>query len=185
MGIYSTSFHSYWQEVYSAAKAAINHRGHVVGYLESWSSWLFVSKGKKRWYKEGGSSSAPWRISPKIPAGICHNTFSLSMRTTKIPYFTNPGKHHSRHTIIQFPDNLNWNVGICISRKVFHLLFYWSWWILLNLFSTEIIKEEFKETTLVHKIHQLLRDESTGPEVKYNSMGLLCSLLNSGTFQWT
>ncbi|KAJ6661615.1 hypothetical protein lerEdw1_013854 [Lerista edwardsae] len=44
----------------------------------------------------------------------------------------------------------------------------------------EIIKEEFKEAKLVHKIHQLLQDESTGPEVKYNSMGLLCSLLNAG-----
>ncbi|KAH0623441.1 hypothetical protein JD844_006190 [Phrynosoma platyrhinos] len=44
----------------------------------------------------------------------------------------------------------------------------------------EIIKEEFKESKLVQNIHKLLRDESTGPEVKYNSIGLLCSLLNSG-----
>ncbi|XP_008114013.2 rap1 GTPase-GDP dissociation stimulator 1 isoform X4 [Anolis carolinensis] len=44
----------------------------------------------------------------------------------------------------------------------------------------EIIKEEFKEASLVQNIHKLLQDESTGPEVKYNSIGLLCSLLNSG-----
>ncbi|XP_042316644.1 rap1 GTPase-GDP dissociation stimulator 1-like isoform X2 [Sceloporus undulatus] len=44
----------------------------------------------------------------------------------------------------------------------------------------EIIKEEFKEAKLVQNIHKLLQDESTGPEVKYNSIGLLCSLLNSG-----
>nr|XP_060624996.1 rap1 GTPase-GDP dissociation stimulator 1-like [Anolis sagrei ordinatus] len=44
----------------------------------------------------------------------------------------------------------------------------------------EIIKEEFKEASLVQNIHKLLQDESMGPEVKYNSIGLLCSLLNSG-----
>ncbi|XP_034994309.1 rap1 GTPase-GDP dissociation stimulator 1-like [Zootoca vivipara] len=44
----------------------------------------------------------------------------------------------------------------------------------------EIIKETFKEAKLVQNIHKLLQDESTGPEVKYNSIGLLCSLLNSG-----
>nr|XP_008114012.1 PREDICTED: rap1 GTPase-GDP dissociation stimulator 1 isoform X2 [Anolis carolinensis] len=44
----------------------------------------------------------------------------------------------------------------------------------------EIVKEEFKEASLVQNIHKLLQDESTGPEVKYNSIGLLCSLLNSG-----
>uniref|UniRef100_A0A8C0QM36 Uncharacterized protein n=1 Tax=Chelonoidis abingdonii TaxID=106734 RepID=A0A8C0QM36_CHEAB len=32
---------------------------------------------------------------------------------------------------------------------------------------------------LVQSLHKLLQDECTGPEVKYNSMGLLCSLLNS------
>nr|XP_028585062.1 rap1 GTPase-GDP dissociation stimulator 1-like isoform X1 [Podarcis muralis] len=44
----------------------------------------------------------------------------------------------------------------------------------------EIIKDTFKEAKLVQNIHKLLQDESTGPEVKYNSIGLLCSLLNSG-----
>ncbi|XP_053165690.1 rap1 GTPase-GDP dissociation stimulator 1-A-like isoform X11 [Hemicordylus capensis] len=44
----------------------------------------------------------------------------------------------------------------------------------------EIIKAAFKEAKLVQNIHKLLQDESTGPEVKYNSIGLLCSLFNSG-----
>ncbi|XP_044275994.1 rap1 GTPase-GDP dissociation stimulator 1-like [Varanus komodoensis] len=43
----------------------------------------------------------------------------------------------------------------------------------------EIIKEAFKEARLVQNIHKLLQDENTGPEVKYNAIGLLCSLLNS------
>ncbi|XP_054839445.1 rap1 GTPase-GDP dissociation stimulator 1-like [Eublepharis macularius] len=43
----------------------------------------------------------------------------------------------------------------------------------------ENIKEAFKEAKLVQNIHKLLKADSTGPEVKYNSMGLLCSLLNS------
>ncbi|XP_030426964.1 rap1 GTPase-GDP dissociation stimulator 1-like isoform X3 [Gopherus evgoodei] len=44
----------------------------------------------------------------------------------------------------------------------------------------EIIKDSLKESRLVQSLHKLLQDECTGPEVKYNSMGLLCSLLNSG-----
>ncbi|XP_020657960.3 rap1 GTPase-GDP dissociation stimulator 1 [Pogona vitticeps] len=44
----------------------------------------------------------------------------------------------------------------------------------------DIIKEDFKEARLVQSIHKLLQDENTGPEVKYNSIGLLCSLLNAG-----
>uniref|UniRef100_A0A8C3T129 GDS1 protein n=1 Tax=Chelydra serpentina TaxID=8475 RepID=A0A8C3T129_CHESE len=45
-----------------------------------------------------------------------------------------------------------------------------------------VIKDSLKESRLVQSLHKLLRDEITGPEVKYNSMGLLCSLLNSGNF---
>uniref|UniRef100_A0A672U3X5 Rap1 GTPase-GDP dissociation stimulator 1 n=1 Tax=Strigops habroptila TaxID=2489341 RepID=A0A672U3X5_STRHB len=37
-----------------------------------------------------------------------------------------------------------------------------------------------KESQLVQSLHKLLQDDNTSPEVKYNSMGLLCSLLNSG-----
>uniref|UniRef100_A0A8C0J1V6 Uncharacterized protein n=1 Tax=Chelonoidis abingdonii TaxID=106734 RepID=A0A8C0J1V6_CHEAB len=48
----------------------------------------------------------------------------------------------------------------------------------LILFS-EVIKHSLKESRLVQSLHKLLQDECTGPEVKYNSMGLLCSLLNS------
>uniref|UniRef100_A0A8D0BNC8 Uncharacterized protein n=1 Tax=Salvator merianae TaxID=96440 RepID=A0A8D0BNC8_SALMN len=46
--------------------------------------------------------------------------------------------------------------------------------------------ESYKETKLIHNIHTLLQNESIGPEVKYNSIGLLCSLLNSGNIsvQW-
>uniref|UniRef100_A0A8C0UGZ8 Rap1 GTPase-GDP dissociation stimulator 1-like n=1 Tax=Cyanistes caeruleus TaxID=156563 RepID=A0A8C0UGZ8_CYACU len=34
-------------------------------------------------------------------------------------------------------------------------------------------------SSLVQSLHKLLRDDNTSPEVKYNSMGLLCRLLNS------
>ncbi|NXN59207.1 GDS1 protein, partial [Rynchops niger] len=44
----------------------------------------------------------------------------------------------------------------------------------------ETLEESFKESQLVQSLHKLLQDDSTSPEVKYNSMGLLCSLLNSG-----
>ncbi|NXG28988.1 GDS1 protein, partial [Dromaius novaehollandiae] len=44
----------------------------------------------------------------------------------------------------------------------------------------ETLEESFKESQLVQSLHKLLQDENTSPEVKYNSMGLLCSLLNSG-----
>uniref|UniRef100_A0A8C5IWA7 GDS1 protein n=1 Tax=Junco hyemalis TaxID=40217 RepID=A0A8C5IWA7_JUNHY len=36
------------------------------------------------------------------------------------------------------------------------------------------------ELQLVQSLHKLLQDDNTSPEVKYNSMGLLCRLLNSG-----
>uniref|UniRef100_A0A663F2Q9 Rap1 GTPase-GDP dissociation stimulator 1 n=1 Tax=Aquila chrysaetos chrysaetos TaxID=223781 RepID=A0A663F2Q9_AQUCH len=36
-----------------------------------------------------------------------------------------------------------------------------------------------KESQLVQSLHKLLQDDNTSPEVIYNSMGLLCSLLNS------
>ncbi|NXI41186.1 GDS1 protein, partial [Galbula dea] len=44
----------------------------------------------------------------------------------------------------------------------------------------ETLEESFKESQLVQTLHKLLQDENTSPEVKYNSMCLLCSLLNSG-----
>ncbi|KFQ64338.1 Rap1 GTPase-GDP dissociation stimulator 1, partial [Pelecanus crispus] len=44
----------------------------------------------------------------------------------------------------------------------------------------ETLEESFKESQLVQTLHKLLQDDNTSPEVKYNSMGLLCSLLNSG-----
>ncbi|XP_036241272.2 LOW QUALITY PROTEIN: rap1 GTPase-GDP dissociation stimulator 1-like [Molothrus ater] len=44
----------------------------------------------------------------------------------------------------------------------------------------ETLEEPFKESQLVQSLHKLLRDDNTSPEVKYNSMGLLCRLLNSG-----
>ncbi|NXU99622.1 GDS1 protein, partial [Cettia cetti] len=44
----------------------------------------------------------------------------------------------------------------------------------------ETLEESFKESQLVRSLHKLLRDDNTSPEVKYNSMGLLCRLLNSG-----
>ncbi|NXW81824.1 GDS1 protein, partial [Alopecoenas beccarii] len=44
----------------------------------------------------------------------------------------------------------------------------------------ETLEESFKESQLVQSLHKLLQDNNTSPEVKYNSMGLLCSLLNSG-----
>ncbi|KFO84237.1 Rap1 GTPase-GDP dissociation stimulator 1, partial [Buceros rhinoceros silvestris] len=44
----------------------------------------------------------------------------------------------------------------------------------------ETLEEPFKESQLVQSLHKLLQDDNTSPEVKYNSMGLLCSLLNSG-----
>ncbi|XP_057885341.1 LOW QUALITY PROTEIN: rap1 GTPase-GDP dissociation stimulator 1-like [Melospiza georgiana] len=44
----------------------------------------------------------------------------------------------------------------------------------------DTLEESFKESQLVQSLHKLLRDDNTSPEVKYNSMGLLCRLLNSG-----
>ncbi|XP_069837961.1 rap1 GTPase-GDP dissociation stimulator 1-A-like [Dendropsophus ebraccatus] len=43
----------------------------------------------------------------------------------------------------------------------------------------EAVEEAFKESELVSILHKVLQDESMGPEVKYNSMGLLCSLIDS------
>ncbi|NXU44357.1 GDS1 protein, partial [Drymodes brunneopygia] len=44
----------------------------------------------------------------------------------------------------------------------------------------ESLEGSFKESQLVQSLHKLLRDDDTSPEVKYNAMGLLCRLLNSG-----
>ncbi|XP_073430915.1 rap1 GTPase-GDP dissociation stimulator 1-A-like isoform X3 [Dendrobates tinctorius] len=43
----------------------------------------------------------------------------------------------------------------------------------------EVVEEVFKESELVTILHKVLQDESMGPEVKYNCMGLLCSLVDS------
>ncbi|XP_009075544.1 PREDICTED: rap1 GTPase-GDP dissociation stimulator 1-like, partial [Acanthisitta chloris] len=47
----------------------------------------------------------------------------------------------------------------------------------------EILEESFKESQLVQSLHKLLQNDNTSPEVKYNSMGLLCSLINSGNLR--
>ncbi|NXS20400.1 GDS1 protein, partial [Mystacornis crossleyi] len=47
----------------------------------------------------------------------------------------------------------------------------------------ETLEEPFKESQLVQSLHKLLQDDNTSPEVKYNSMGLLCRLLNSGALR--
>uniref|UniRef100_A0A7N4PWI3 Rap1 GTPase-GDP dissociation stimulator 1 n=1 Tax=Sarcophilus harrisii TaxID=9305 RepID=A0A7N4PWI3_SARHA len=44
----------------------------------------------------------------------------------------------------------------------------------------EIIKDAFKESKLIPNLQKLLEDDMTSPEVKYKSLGLLCSLLSSG-----
>ncbi|XP_064001463.1 LOW QUALITY PROTEIN: rap1 GTPase-GDP dissociation stimulator 1-like [Pogoniulus pusillus] len=44
----------------------------------------------------------------------------------------------------------------------------------------ETLEEPFKESQLVQSLHKLLQDDNTSPEVKCNSMNLLCCLLNSG-----
>ncbi|KFP03427.1 Rap1 GTPase-GDP dissociation stimulator 1, partial [Calypte anna] len=44
----------------------------------------------------------------------------------------------------------------------------------------DTLEESFKESQLVQSLHKLLQDDNTSPEVKCNSLGLLCSLLNSG-----
>ncbi|XP_074763188.1 rap1 GTPase-GDP dissociation stimulator 1-like isoform X4 [Athene noctua] len=44
----------------------------------------------------------------------------------------------------------------------------------------ETLEESFKESQLVQSLHKLLQDDNTSPEVKCNSMSLLCSLLKSG-----
>ncbi|NWS18428.1 GDS1 protein, partial [Pachyramphus minor] len=44
----------------------------------------------------------------------------------------------------------------------------------------ETLEESFKESQLIQSLHKLLQEDNTSPEVKYNSMGLLCRLLNSG-----
>ncbi|NXM27988.1 GDS1 protein, partial [Oxyruncus cristatus] len=44
----------------------------------------------------------------------------------------------------------------------------------------ETLEESFKESQLVQSLHKLLQDDNTSPDVKYNSMGLLCRLFNSG-----
>ncbi|NWZ22280.1 GDS1 protein, partial [Asarcornis scutulata] len=44
----------------------------------------------------------------------------------------------------------------------------------------DTLEASFKESQLVQSLHRLLQDDNTTPEVKYNSMSLLCSLLNSG-----
>nr|DBA15430.1 TPA: hypothetical protein GDO54_004643 [Pyxicephalus adspersus] len=50
---------------------------------------------------------------------------------------------------------------------------------IVSAINLEIVEEAFKESDLVSILLKVLQDESMGPEVKYNSMGLLCSLLDS------
>ncbi|NWT06880.1 GDS1 protein, partial [Mionectes macconnelli] len=50
----------------------------------------------------------------------------------------------------------------------------------LFTYFSEILEESFKESQLVQCLQKLLQDDNTSPEVKYNSMGLLCRFLNSG-----
>lgn len=52
----------------------------------------------------------------------------------------------------------------------------------LFTYFSETLEGSFKESQLVQSLHKLLRDDDTSAEVKYNSMGLLCRLLNSGNF---
>ncbi|NWU94943.1 GDS1 protein, partial [Upupa epops] len=47
----------------------------------------------------------------------------------------------------------------------------------------ETLEESFKESQLVPSLHKLLQDDNTSPEVKCNSVGLLCSLLKSGNLR--
>ncbi|CAH2321357.1 rap1 GTPase-GDP dissociation stimulator 1-like [Pelobates cultripes] len=42
-----------------------------------------------------------------------------------------------------------------------------------------IVEETFKESELVSILQKILEDEAMGPEVKYNSLGLLCSIVDS------
>ncbi|NXG46531.1 GDS1 protein, partial [Psilopogon haemacephalus] len=44
----------------------------------------------------------------------------------------------------------------------------------------ETLEDSFKESQLVQSLHKLLQDDNTSPQVKCNSMSLLCCLLNSG-----
>ncbi|XP_069466929.1 rap1 GTPase-GDP dissociation stimulator 1-like [Ambystoma mexicanum] len=45
--------------------------------------------------------------------------------------------------------------------------------------SLDVVEESFMESGLIPILQKVLDDDSMGPEVKYNCMGLLCSLLNS------
>lgn len=65
--------------------------------------------------------------------------------------------------------------------KHLHILSSFQLRCLIAYFS-ETLEESFKESQLVQSLHKLLQDDNTSAEVKYNSMSLLCSLLNSGNF---
>ncbi|KAJ1143822.1 hypothetical protein NDU88_010124, partial [Pleurodeles waltl] len=45
--------------------------------------------------------------------------------------------------------------------------------------SLDVVEESFMDAGLIPVLQKVLDDDSMGPEVKYNCMGLLCSLLNS------
>lgn len=71
-----------------------------------------------------------------------------------------------------FKKHIHFLVSFQITAQGYYLFTYFS----------ETLEESFKESQLVQSLHKLLQDDDTSPEVKYNSMGLLCRLLNSGNF---
>lgn len=68
--------------------------------------------------------------------------------------------------------HIHFTISFQITAKGYYLFTYFS----------ETLEASFKESQLVQSLHKLLQDDNTSPEVKYNSMGLLCRLLNSGNF---
>lgn len=47
-------------------------------------------------------------------------------------------------------------------------------------FLTDSAEKDFVGATLVQVLHKLLTDEKSAPEIKYNSMILICSVMGSG-----
>lgn len=48
------------------------------------------------------------------------------------------------------------------------------------LFLTDSAEKDFVGATLVQVLHKLLTEEKSAPEIKYNSMILICSVMGSG-----
>lgn len=52
-----------------------------------------------------------------------------------------------------------------------------------NLFDfTGSTEKELQSAQLVQMLHRLLSDERSAPEIKYNSMVLICALMGSGEY---